>query len=150
MHHIAARGLLLAGVSMLSFATAVSTLHAQSADYGTLELLFGEPVATSATGKPQKVSEVPANMEIITQHDIRRSGADDIPSILQFVTGMDVRRYAFGDASVAVRGMNQPQSPRLPVLLNARQVDQDDYGDVAWLGSNDRTRPCSASMRWGV
>jgi outer membrane receptor for ferrienterochelin and colicins len=49
---------------------------------------YGEPVTTSATGKPQKVSEVPANMEIITQDDIRRYGADNIPEILQFVTGI--------------------------------------------------------------
>jgi outer membrane receptor protein involved in Fe transport len=44
---------------------------------------IGEPVTVSATGKPQRVSEAPANMEIITADDIRRSGADNIPDILQ-------------------------------------------------------------------
>lgn len=128
----AARGLLLAGVSAFAITAISRTTSAQSVDYGSLEQLYGEPVTTSATGKPQKASEVPANMDIITQDDIRRSGADNIPDILQFVTGMDVRRDAFGDASVSVRGMNQPQSPRLLVLLNGRQVYQDDYGYVAW------------------
>ena len=62
-------------------------LRAQSVDYSGFEQLFGEPVTTSATGKPQRMSEVPANMEIITADDIRRSGADNIPDILQFVAG---------------------------------------------------------------
>ena len=55
--------------------------------------MFHEPVTTSATGKPQRASDAPANMEIITQDDIRRSGATTIPDVLQFVTGVDVRRY---------------------------------------------------------
>src|SRR5471032_1700683 len=67
--------------------------NAQSMDYGSLEKLFGEAVTTSATGSPQRASDVPANMEIITADDIRRSGADNIPDILQFVAGVDVRRY---------------------------------------------------------
>jgi iron complex outermembrane receptor protein len=126
------RRLLLAGVSTVALAAAATIGHAQSIDYGALEQLYGEPVTTSATGKPQKVSEVPANMEIITQDDIRRSGADNIPDILQFVTGLSIRRNAFGDASVAVRGYNQQINSRLLVLLNGRQVYQDDYGYVPW------------------
>jgi iron complex outermembrane receptor protein len=124
----------LAGVAALSFSVLLGSgaARAQSVDYGALEEVFGEPVTTSATGKPQKVSEVPADMEIITQDDIRRSGADNIPDILNFVTGIDVRRYGFGAASVSVRGMNSPDSPRLLVLLNGRQVYIDDYGYVAW------------------
>ena len=52
---------------------------AHAIDYGPLEQLFGEPVTDSATGKPQRASDAPVNMEIITQDDIRRSGATSIP-----------------------------------------------------------------------
>ena len=109
-----------------------SPARAQAIDYGALQDLFGEPVTTSATGSPQRVTEVPANMEIITADDIRRSGADNIPDILQFVAGVNVRRYGFADAEVSVRGYNQPYSPRLLVLINGRQVYLDDYGHTAW------------------
>ncbi len=126
------RKLLLAGVSALAITAVSSTTRAQSVDYGSLEQLYGEPVTTSATGKPQKVSEVPANMEIITQDDIRRSGADNIPDILQFVTGLGIRRNAFADAAVSVRGYGQAINARLLVLLNGRQVYVDDYGYVPW------------------
>jgi len=118
-------GLALTGLSS-------GAAYAQSMDYGALEKLFGEPVTTSATGSPQRASDVPANMEIITAADIRRSGADNIPDVLQFVAGMDFRRYSSSQAEVSVRGYNQPNSPRLLVLINGRQVYLDDYGRTAW------------------
>jgi outer membrane receptor protein involved in Fe transport len=109
-----------------------SPIFAQSVDYAGFEQLFGEPVTTSATGKPQRISEVPANMEIITADDIRRSGADNIPDILQFVAGISVRRYGFAAADVGIRGYNETSNPRLLVLLNGQQVYLDDLGRTQW------------------
>jgi iron complex outermembrane receptor protein len=120
------------------FAAAVAALAvappslAQSLDYDTFEQVFHEPVTASATGKPQRASDAPVNMEIITQDDIRRSGATSIPDVLQYVAGVDVRRYGIADAEVGIRGYNQPYNPRLLVLVNGRQVYSDDYGHVAW------------------
>src|SRR3546814_8501507 len=51
---------------------------AQSINHAELEELFGEPVTTSVTGKPQRASEAPAALAIITRDDIRRSPANDI------------------------------------------------------------------------
>ena len=109
-----------------------SAALAQSVNYGALEELYGEAVTTSVTGKPQKASEAPANLTIITQDDIRRSGANNIPDILQFVAGIDVRRYGAVDADVAVRGYDTASNPRLLVLVNGRQVYIDDFGLVLW------------------
>jgi len=106
--------------------------RAQAVDYGTLEQIFGEPITDSVTGKPQRASDVPGDLTIITQDDIRRSGADNIPDILQFVTGIDIRRYGFGDAEIGVRGYDAPVNPRLLVLVDGRQVYSDNYGYVAW------------------
>jgi iron complex outermembrane receptor protein len=106
--------------------------YGQSVDYGTLEQMYGEPVTTSATGKPQLASTVPADMVIISQDDIRRSGADTIPDILQFVTGIDVRHYSFGDSQVGIRGYDTPFNPRLLVLVDGRQVYLDYFGYVSW------------------
>jgi iron complex outermembrane receptor protein len=117
---------------VLVLVVAPAAAHAQAIDYGTLEQIYGEPVTASATGKPQLVSNVPADMMIITQDDIRRSGADSIPDILQFVTGIDVRRYSFGQADVGIRGYDTPENPRLLVLVDGRQVYLDWYGYTAW------------------
>jgi iron complex outermembrane receptor protein len=105
----------------------------QSLDYGAYEQMFGEPVTSSATGKPQRASDAPADIEIITQDDIRRSGATSIPEVLQYVAGVDVRRYGMADFEVGMRGYNEPYDPRLLVLVNGRQVYQDDYSHVTWL-----------------
>jgi iron complex outermembrane receptor protein len=117
---------------LVALAIASVTAEAQTVDYGALGQLFGEPVTTSATGSPQRVTQVPLNMEIITAEDIRRSGADNIPDVLQFIAGISVRRYSFGQTEVALRGYNQQYSPRLLVLVNGRQVYLDDYGRTAW------------------
>jgi outer membrane receptor for ferrienterochelin and colicins len=104
----------------------------QSLDTGALEQVFGEPVTASATGRPQLVSEAPANIDIITQDDIRRSGATSIPEILQFVPGVDVRQYGLTDADVGIRGYNEPYNPRLLVLVDGREVYEEAYGSVPW------------------
>jgi outer membrane receptor for ferrienterochelin and colicins len=101
-------------------------------DYGALQKLFGEPVTTSATGTPQRETETPADMIIVTADDIRRSGAQDIPGVLRHVTGIDVLQWTNSDADVSVRGYNQAYSSRLLVLIDGRQVYADYYGHTAW------------------
>lgn len=121
-------------VTLMLFAwlLGAGTAWAQSIDYGAFEELFGEPVTTSATGTPQRRSDVPANMEIITADDIRRSGATDIPGVLAHVVGVDVLRWGTTSADVSIRGYDSPFSPRLLVLVNGRQVYLDDWGRTEW------------------
>ena len=92
------------GFLILASATAAS---AQSIDYGAMQQLFNEPVTTSATGSPQRSTEVPVAMEIISAADIKRSGATSIPGIpgiLQRVAGVDVLNFSAGQSDVNVRG----------------------------------------------
>jgi outer membrane receptor for ferrienterochelin and colicins len=121
--------LLLASVTL---ASATVTARGQTVDHTSFEQMFGEPVTTSATGKPQRASEVPVDMDIITADDIRRSGATNIPDVLRFVAGVDVRQYGMQDAAVGIRGYNTALNPRVLVLLDGRQVYQDDYGFTVW------------------
>lgn len=104
----------------------------QTVDYTAAEQLFGEPVTTSVTGKPQRASDVPAEMDIVTADDISRSGASTIPDVLRFVAGVDVRQYGEQDAAVGIRGYNTALNPRVLVLLDGRQVYEDDYGLTVW------------------
>ena len=119
-------------LAVLLLASAGSPAVAQSFDRNAFEDMFGEPVTTSATGQPQRASEVPADMEIVTAEEIRRTGADTLPDVLRFVAGIDVRQYGMQDASVGIRGYNTALNPRVLVLLDGRQVYQDDYGLTVW------------------
>jgi outer membrane receptor for ferrienterochelin and colicins len=121
-----------AAAAILLLLSGVAQSRAQSVDYQAMEQLFGEPVTTSVTGKPQRAADAPANIEIITQDDIRRSGATTIPDVLAFVTGVDVRTYGLGAQDVGIRGYNQASNPHLMVLINGRQVYMVDYGRIVW------------------
>lgn len=124
---------LFAGASVgLCILASASAASAQSIDYGAMEQLFNEPVTTSATGSPQRSTEVPVAMEIISAADIKRSGAKDLPTILNRVAGLDVMNWAASASDVSVRGYAQAFSPRLLVLINGRQVYLDHYGYTAW------------------
>jgi iron complex outermembrane receptor protein len=105
---------------------------AQSVDYAALQETIGEPVTTSVTGKPQRASETPAAIEIITRDQIARSPAHDVPGLLKTYAGVDVNRWLAGQSDVAVRGGVQTYNPRLLVLVNGRQVYLDFYGMTDW------------------
>jgi outer membrane receptor for ferrienterochelin and colicins len=124
--------LTLLGVLALFVTLVPPPLHGQSVDYGALEQLFNEPVTTSVTGSPQRVSDVPATIEIVTAEDIRRSGAKDIPGVLRHVAGVDTLEWGNDNTDISIRGYNQASSSRLLVLVNGRQVYADDFGYTPW------------------
>ncbi len=114
-------------------ATCMSTgAFAQNVDHTGLEELYGEPVTTSATGKPQVVSKAPVSMEIITDEEIKTSGVYDIAQLLRRYAGVDVSRNFRNQADVNIRGYNQPLANRLLVLINGRQVYMDVFGFTQW------------------
>lgn len=89
-------------------------------------------MTTGATGAPQRASDAPATMIIITQEEISRAPEYDIPGLLRHYSGMDVARYAIGQGEVSIRGGLTPYTPRLLVLVNGREVYLDSYGYTAW------------------
>ena len=109
-----------------------SAAWAQSVDYQALQETMGEPVTTSVTGKPQRASETPASIEIITRDQIAHSPAHDVPGLLKTYAGIDVNRWLAGQSDVAVRGGVQTYNPRLLVLVNGHQVYLDHYGMTDW------------------
>jgi iron complex outermembrane receptor protein len=120
--------LITAGFSILGNVSA----HAQSVDYASLQSLFGEPITTSATGTPQRASEVATNMTIITADQIRQSGGRTVPEVLSRVPGLDILQTGENTFDVGVRGYQQVFQPRLLVLVDGRQVFIDDYSRTVW------------------
>src|SRR5690606_10588473 len=122
----------LAAVTLAGAASISGQAAADSVDRAAFQELFNEPVTTSATGAPQRATEAPVNMTIITQEDIQRSGATDIPGVLEGLANVDVMRSTRGQTDVAIRGYNGGMTPRLLVLVNGRQVYLDHYGMTNW------------------
>lgn len=101
-------------------------------DYAVLQDMFNEPVTASAIGIPQRASETPVTMTIISADQIRRSGSRSLAQILAQVPGLDILQSGINVFDVAVRGYQQPFQPRLLVLVDGRQVFIDDYSRTLW------------------
>lgn len=96
-----------------------------------LELLQEETVSI-ASRYAQPISEAPSNVYVITEEDIRRSGATDIPTLLRGVPGMEVMQTTGAEYNVSVRGDNQLFSNKLLVQVDGRSVYIDGAGHVSW------------------
>jgi len=87
---------------------------------------------TSVSKKEQKLSDVAAAIYVITQDDIRRSGATNIPDLLRMVPGMDVAQINANTWAVSARGFNHQFSDKLLVLIDGRAVYTPLLGGVNW------------------
>jgi len=87
---------------------------------------------TSASKKEQKLSQIPAAVLVITQEDIRRSGATNIPDVLRMVPGLDVAQVNGSTWAIGSRGFNQQFSNKLLVMIDGRIVYTPNFAGVYW------------------
>jgi len=87
---------------------------------------------TSVAKKGQKVSEAAAAIYVITQEDIRRSGATSIPEVLRMVPGLQVARINAHTWAISSRGFNNEFANKLLVLIDDRSVYTPLFSGVYW------------------
>ena len=87
---------------------------------------------TSVSKKEQKLSQVAAAVFVITQEDIRRSGATNIPDLLRMVPGLDVAQINANTWAISARGFNLQFANKLLVLIDGRAVYTPLFGGVDW------------------
>lgn len=87
---------------------------------------------TSVSKKEQKSSQVAAAIFVITQEDIRRSGATNIPDLLRMVPGMDVAQINGSTWAIGSRGFNQQYANKLLVMVDGRSVYSPTFSGVFW------------------
>jgi iron complex outermembrane receptor protein len=97
-----------------------------------LELLKEEETVSVASRYDQPISETPSNVYVITDEDIRHSGAVDLPTILRRIPGMEVMQVTGADFNVSARGNNQLLANRMLVLVDGRSIYVDAQGVVYW------------------
>jgi iron complex outermembrane receptor protein len=78
------------------------------------------------------ISEASQNVYVITDEDIRRSGARDLPTIIRRIPGMEVMQTTQADFNVSVRGNNQLRANKLLVMVDGRSIYLDAQGEVFW------------------
>ena len=66
---------------------------------------------TSVSKRTQKVADAAAAVYVITQEDIRRSGATNIPEALRLAPGVQVARIDENKWAISARGFQSPRKP---------------------------------------
>lgn len=87
---------------------------------------------TSVSKRPENLSEAPAAIHMITQEDIRRSGATSIPEALRLVPGLQVARVDAHTWAISARGFNDVFANKLLVVQDGRSVYTPLFSGVFW------------------
>jgi len=87
---------------------------------------------TSVSKKPEKAVNAAAAVFVITQEDIRRSGATQIPEVLRMVPGVEVARVDSNKWAVSIRGFNGQFARKLLVLIDGRSVYTGMFSGTFW------------------
>jgi iron complex outermembrane recepter protein len=103
-------------VFSLNFAIPLFSQSGRNLAQASLEDLLNIQV-TSVSKKEQKLSRTAAAAFVITQEDIRRSGATDIPDLLRMVPGLDVAQINGNTWAISARGFNLQFANKLLILL---------------------------------
>src|SRR5580658_9919037 len=97
----------------------------------SLEQLGSLEVST-ASKSPEQVWDTPAAIYVITQEDIKRSGATTIPEALRLAPGVEVARIDANKWSIGIRGFGSRLSRSVLVLIDGRSVYSTLLAGTYW------------------
>jgi iron complex outermembrane receptor protein len=87
---------------------------------------------TSVSRKEESLSKAGAAVFVITQEDIRTSGASNIPDALRTVPGVDVAEVDANTYAITVRGFASVLADKVLVLIDGRTVYSPTTSGVHW------------------
>ncbi len=94
------------------------------------ELMDIEVVSVSK--KPEKLTEVASAIQVITQQDIRSSGAKTLPEALRLASNLQVAQVNASQWAISARGFNNVLANKLLVLIDGRSIYTPLYAGVFW------------------
>jgi iron complex outermembrane recepter protein len=87
---------------------------------------------TTVSKKEQTLRTAGAAVFVITQEDIRRSGATNIPDLLRMVPGVNVAQMSASTWAISIRGFNDSFADKVLVLIDGRSVYNPITSGVSW------------------
>ena len=124
-------------IALLHALVLITAASAQQldADHSLKELSLeqlGDITVTTVSKAPEKIQVTPAAVYVLTQEDIRRSGATSIPDVLRLVPGVEIARIDSNQWSVGIRGFESAFSRSVLVLIDGRNVYTPLFAGVYW------------------
>ena len=127
------RFLLLVGLTLLSSVHALDLYAATDDDLLNLPIeSLMKLTVTSVSKKPQQLTNAAAAVFVISEEDIRRSGATTIADALRMVPGIQVARVDSSKWAVTARGLNSRFANKLLVLQDGRSLYTPLFSGVYW------------------
>ena len=134
----------LGALSLLACGTAASADDAPQTvvtDPDNLADLSLEELAqveiTSVSRRPEALSHAASAVFVISQDDIRRSGATSLPEVLRLAPNLQVQRIGATDYAISARGFNGYETAnKLLVLIDGRSVYSPLHSGVFWDSLN--------------
>jgi len=87
---------------------------------------------TSASRRPEKLSETASAVDVITGEDIERAGVTNIPDALRLGAEMDVAQIDGHTWAISARGFNGSISNKMQVLMDGRSLYTPLFSGVFW------------------
>jgi iron complex outermembrane recepter protein len=126
-------GILLLSVSFCQSRAQESQTSAGSQSLKQLTLgQLGNLRVTTVSKEPEKVWRTAAAIYVITQEDIRRSGARTLPDALRLAPGVEVSQIDGDKWAVGIRGFEGRLSRSVLVLIDGRSVYTPLFAGVYW------------------
>ena len=97
----------------------------------SIEELMNESV-TSVSKKEQRLADVASAVSLLSNEDIRRSGATSIAEALRMVPGLDVASVNAREWAISARGFNNLYANKLLMLVDGRSVYTPLFSGVYW------------------
>jgi len=97
----------------------------------TLDQLMNIEVV-SVAGRPERLSETASAIQVITQDDIRASGATSLPEALRLAANLQVAQVDARQWAISARGFNGTTANKLLVLIDGRTVYTPLFSGVFW------------------
>src|ERR1043166_4936965 len=87
---------------------------------------------TTVLRRPEKLTEAPSAIQVITQEEIRRAGATSLPEALRLAPNLQVAQVDSRQWAISARGFNNGLANKLLVLIDGRTVYTPLYAGVFW------------------
>src|SRR5437763_2525022 len=108
-----------------------SSLSAEALKKLSIEQLMNLQV-TSVSKRPERLSQTASAIQVITQEDIRRSGASSLAEALRLATNLQVAQVDSRQWAISARGFNSTTANKLLVLIDGRTVYTPLFSGVFW------------------
>src|SRR5881409_4485867 len=108
-----------------------SSLTAEALNKLSIEQLMNLQV-TSVSKRPERLSQTASAIQVITQEDVRRSGASSLAEALRLATNLQVAQVDSRQWAISARGFTSTTANKMLVLIDGRTVYTPLFSGVFW------------------